>query len=117
MKSYSGEYDPWVAFGGLTLAALAMDSATQNLSKADKQAQLDALLKAYQKLTDPEERAAFYHANPRLAEVYSALNHPPKEEKIEPAREDSRPTGAVLEVGAPRNVEAGSESGAPKEGK
>jgi hypothetical protein len=48
------------------------------LTAAGKQIELDNLVKAHQTITDPAERAAFYHANPRLAEVFSALNHPPK---------------------------------------
>lgn len=36
---------------------------------------LAELVKAYQAMEDPKERAAFYWANPALAQVYSAVNH------------------------------------------
>ncbi len=38
------------------------------------------LIDQYYKITDPQLRAEFYHDNPDLYTVFSALNHPSKEE-------------------------------------
>lgn len=42
---------------------------------------LPELLKRFQQITDPQERAKFYRDNPRLKDVYSPVNFPPAPSK------------------------------------